>query len=376
MNFEFSLTGVPHPGEFIREELEARGWLQRDLAYILGVTEQTVNMIVSGKRGISPDMAMALGDAFDVSPAFFANLQKSYEMANAREPDPGIANRARWQTAYPVREMIRRGWLEASSQDLMEAQMMRFFEVNRVDDIPHLPHAARKTNYRKIPPMQLAWLFRVRQIAKEMVVPRYSEKSLLQAVDHLRALTVDPEETRHVPRIIAECGVRFALVETLPGAKIDGVTLWLDNQSPVIGMTIRYDRVDNFWFVLRHEIEHVLKKHGKTVGIVDVELEGARASVDADIPEEERIANAAAQNFCVPNDEMESFFVRKAPYFYERDVVGFSRRIQRHPGLVVGQIQRRTGQWNFLRRYQTKIRNYIAPNAVVDGWGEVAPMSL
>src|SRR6266700_2827083 len=105
------LTDVPHPGEFIREELEARGWSQRDLAYILGVPEQAVNMIVSGKRGISPEMAKALGKAFDVSAEYFANLQQAFEMSNARAPDPGIERRANLQSVYPVREMIKRGWL-------------------------------------------------------------------------------------------------------------------------------------------------------------------------------------------------------------------------------------------------------------------------
>ena len=57
---------TPHPGEFIKEELEARGWSQRDLAFILGAPEQNVTLILTGKRGISPDMAKALGIAFDV----------------------------------------------------------------------------------------------------------------------------------------------------------------------------------------------------------------------------------------------------------------------------------------------------------------------
>jgi HTH-type transcriptional regulator/antitoxin HigA len=78
---------IPYPGVFIREELEERGWSQRDLAFVLGTPEQAVNMILSGKRGISPDMAMALGDAFDVSHEFFANLQKVYDMSHARTPD-------------------------------------------------------------------------------------------------------------------------------------------------------------------------------------------------------------------------------------------------------------------------------------------------
>lgn len=75
---------VPHPGEFIKEELDARGWSQRDLAYILGCPEQAVNLIVAGRRGISAEMAKAMGDAFDVPGEFFANLQKMYDLSQAR----------------------------------------------------------------------------------------------------------------------------------------------------------------------------------------------------------------------------------------------------------------------------------------------------
>ena len=67
---------TPPPGHFIKGELDARGWAQSDLAYILSCPVQAVNMIVSGKPGISPEMAKALGQAFDVPAEFFANFQK------------------------------------------------------------------------------------------------------------------------------------------------------------------------------------------------------------------------------------------------------------------------------------------------------------
>ena len=221
----------------------------------------------------------------------------------------------------------------------------------------------------------MAWLFRVKQIAKEIIVPDYSEKSLHDALDKLATLMIDPEELRHIPRILQECGVRLVIVEALLGSKIDGVCFWLDKKSPVIGLSTRHDRIDNFWFVLRHEIEHVLHKHGQKEEVIDSELDG---SFDEDnmLPPEERIANKAAANFCVPMNEMDSFFTRKYPFFYEGDVVGFSGRIGRHPGLVVGQIQKRTGKWNFLRNYLVKVRHYIAPNALVDGWGRILSVSF
>ena len=58
---------VEHPGSYIKEEMEARGWIQRDLAFVLGCNEQQLNAILSGKRGISADMAKALGDALKVN---------------------------------------------------------------------------------------------------------------------------------------------------------------------------------------------------------------------------------------------------------------------------------------------------------------------
>ncbi len=372
-------TGAPNlprpPGFWIKRELDTRGWGQRDLAYILGCHEQAITLIISGKRGISPEMAKALAAAFNVSPEFFLNLQRSYDLALARDPDPGISRRARLQSSYPVREMIRRGWLTDADSANLELQMARFFDGSTAEDIPHLPFAGKKPRYDEIPPPQLAWVFRVRQIARSITVAKYSSKKLKAALPKLRQLLTNPEGIRDVPRILAECGVRFVLVETLPQGKIDGACLWLDLDAPVIGMSLRYDRIDNFWFVLRHEIEHVLQEHGQAdaIGIVD-ELDGNRSAVDgAGLPEEELIANRASAGFLAPQDELVEFIAERNPYISERDVISFAKRLDVHPGLIVGQIHSRTGRYEFLRRYLVKIRQLILPAAITDGWGHVYP---
>src|ERR1700691_5179902 len=189
---------VKHPGYYIKEEMEARGWLQRDLAFILGCSEQAISPILNEKRGISPDMAKAFGEAFNVPAEFFANLQQAYDLAQARVPEPSIAARRNMQTQYPVREMIRRGWIELSDAGMIETQLVRFFDVSGPDQIPYMVHAAKKSSYeqRDIPPAQLAWLFRVRQIAKSISVPKYSEKALQSALADLQGLLYSPEEAR------------------------------------------------------------------------------------------------------------------------------------------------------------------------------------
>ena len=86
---------VDHPGSFIEEELNARGWAQADLAYILGMDSSQLNKLIKGVTAITPDTAVALGDAFDVPAEFFMNLQKLYDLHKARKADPGAPRCAR-----------------------------------------------------------------------------------------------------------------------------------------------------------------------------------------------------------------------------------------------------------------------------------------
>lgn len=361
--------------------LEEKGWTQRLLAILLGVEETLVNKLTTDKRPVDAPMALMLGEVFSVPPERFLDLQKELDLAMARimvAPDPRRSTRARLFGDLPVAEMIKRRWLDASDiRDTarVEAALAKFFDVQTIDEIEILPHAAKKTNVSAdVTPSQLAWLYRVKQIASDMVVGRYSPTAVDHAIPKLRDLLVAAEEARKVPKILTECGIRFVIVETLSAAKIDGVCFWLNDMSPVIGMSLRFDRIDNFWFILRHEIEHVARRHGRDVAAVDAELEGERAGTSANIPEEERIANQAAADFCVPHGYMKRFIDRKAPFFAERDIIGFARTLDVHPGIVAGQLQHKTGKYDRFRDHLVKIRSIVAPSAMVDGWGDVAPI--
>ncbi len=366
---------IDHPGVFIQEELEARGWSQRDLAFVLGRPEPSINRILNGKASITPSTAKEFAEAFGVSAEFFVNLQRAYDLARADEPDPAVRHRARLLAQFPVREMIKRGWIEDVEPALLDIQMARFFEEAPLGEVPQIAHAAKKTDYAETTPIQLAWLYRVRQVARSIALGPYSQKALKAVLPQLKALMIEPDEVRHVPRLLEECGVRFVIVEALPGSKISGVTTWLSPEEPVIGMTTLYDRIDNFWFVLRHEIEHVLRRHGVDQAVIDEEDE---LDIDKKISEEETQANEASLEFCVPQSSLRSFVVRKAPYVSERDVRAFAKRMGVHPGIVVGQLQhpRNLNRWNFLARYKVKVREYLLTSALFDGWGEVAPVDL
>ena len=361
------------PGEFIRHELEARGWTQGDLAEIMGRPPQAVNEIVSGKKQITPETALGLAKAFgDEDALYWMNLENMYRLAQAKPADDTVSRRAKLYSMFPVRELTKRKWIEASDNlDVIEHRVCKFYGIKNLDEKPQFAHAAKAADDDRSRPLQLAWLYRAHNIAKAASAGTYSEAKLRAAIGKLRELLVAPEEIRQVPKILADAGVRFVIVEFLPNSKIDGAAFWI-NGAPVVAMSIRFDRLNNFWFVLRHELEHVLNNDGQ---ILDVELTESLQRKDAVSVEEVRANNAAAE-FSVPKKELDSFIVRVRPLYSEQRILLFAKRIGVHPGLVVGQLQFRDEvPYTHFHKYLVKVRDIITQTALTDGWGTV-PHSL
>lgn len=378
-----------HPGFYIKEELNYRAWSQADLAFVLEMSPQALNPILSGRQPITATLAVSLADAFGMPAEFFSNLQKQYDLSRAGPGDPGVRKRARWQSAYPIREMINRGWIEDTDASLMDMQMLRFFEADNLSDIPFVgeqaqavAHAAKKTSYSAVTAEQVAWLFRVRQIARTIDVETYSKQALNDCLSNMSGLLIAPDDAPGVAKRLATCGVRFVVVESLPGAKIDGVCTWLSDNEPVIAITNRHDRLDNFWFVLRHECEHVLRGHGREIG--SLRIDDDETLLGDDVQDEERVANEAASDFCVDRKQMKSFIDRKGKFASESDVLGFAKRLAIHPSIVIGQYQYATKKWSFLRKYLSSsvsgVRKFLiaefAGSNFLDGWGSVARVDL
>lgn len=366
------------PGQLIEALIAERGWNNRVLATVLEVDETGISKLISAKKAVTPELAISLEEVFRVPADVFLTLQRNLDLAKARimvRPNPTRALRAKIFADLPVSEMAKRGWLDVEDvRDIgaVEQAVTKFFGTQNFAELESLPHAAKKTDAESpASTAQMAWLYRVKQIAKDVLVPAYNEDRTRASLVKLKSLLSAPEEARHAPRILAECGIRFVIVEGLKSSKIDGVCLWLNEKSPVIAMTMRFDRMDNFWFVLRHELEHVLQKHGTSHPILDVDIGN-----DNSVAEEERLANAAASEFCAPQAKIDSFIARKAPLFPERDFLGLAKILGIHPGMVAGQIQFKTGRYELFRGHLAKIRDHVLPSAIVDGWGDIAPVGL
>jgi len=361
------------PGEFIKDELDARGWTQGDLAEIMGRPNRLISMIVTGKKRITPETAQGLGEAFGTGAQFWMNLQNAYLLSMLKGQENSVARKAALYSKAPIKDMIRRQWIEPSqSAAVLEKQILDFFGLPTLADEPEFCVAARKsTSYGETTPPQRAWLQRARNLAPAIHAEKHTKKRFAGAIEQLKALAANPEDVRRIPKILAEAGIRFLILEHLPKTRIDGACLWLNRQSPVIVVSLRYDRIDFFWHTLGHELGHVYQGDGLSL---DIDLVGAEISGKDERTDKEQEADRFATELLVSPDDMSDFVARVRPLYSKKRIQGFAARIGVHPGIVVGQLQHRNEvSYSHSREMLVKVRHLIVGAALTDGWGHTPP---
>jgi HTH-type transcriptional regulator / antitoxin HigA len=360
------------PGEFIRDELEARGWTQADLAAILGRPLAAINEIINGKRAITRDTAFGLGEAFGTGPEYWLNLETLYQVATGAPERPGtVSHRAKWYDRAPISYMQKRGWLPETGffGESLEPALCKFYRVGSVDEEPKLAVAARQSvSADALTPEQIAWAYRACQIAFSVPVRgEFSTSALRQVIPTLRQLARHPESAKQVGKALGEAGVRLVLVEHLPKSKIDGAALFIEGLGPIIAMSLRFDRIDYFWHTLLHEVDHLL--HGD--GGLDPDLSAGDEVPWSIEPEIEKRANAEAAAMLIPPDKLTSFIRRTAPLYFKERIVQFANLNNIHPGIVVGQLHHRGMDYKFNREFLAPINKYVIGTTITDGWGNL-----
>ncbi|HEV8070313.1 MAG TPA: HigA family addiction module antitoxin [Planctomycetaceae bacterium] len=358
------------PAGFIQKAMDAHGWTQDDLAQVMGRNRQTVMRLLNAQTSITPETAHELAQAFETSPEVWMNLQMSYELALAAKEDRDIERRAKIYQKVPVRDVIKRHWIpdERATSEL-EANVCKLLGVSSLDESPRFAMAARKsTSYDYDTPAQVAWFARASQLAYAAPATTYDPGVFGTAMAELRKLAAEPEDLRKVPKLLADFGIRLLLIERLPKSKVDGVAFWInEDESPVIALSLRYDRIDNVWHTLIHEMIHI-KYHDQTK--VDVDLSVSGSGTDAtDI---ENRANTEASEFLVPYEKLQSFVARHGRISSQVEIVRAAKVQRVHPGIFVGQMHGRGFiDFRYYRKLLVPIRSEIVGQALTDGWGNV-----
>lgn len=359
------------PGEVLENMMKDRGWTQVDLARILGKAQPSISQLITNGTSITPETAWALSEAFGNDPAFWMEVEGRYRLSKVAAPDSAVKERARLYGIAPIKSMEKRGWIRKTS-DLraLARELQRFFGTKDLESIPDVCGCTKKTaSVTPLTSEQRAWCFRVKTLACSLRARKFTEAEFEKGITELRKLAAWPQETRKVPRVLAEMGIRFIVVEPLPRTRIDGATLWVGDYSPVVAVSVRYDRIDSFWHTLGHELSHVRHHDGLQM---DTDIVGENRPSPAEMGAIERRADGEAASFILDENELKDFIVRVGPLYSRARINQFANRIRIHPGIIVGQLQYR-GELSYaqLRDTLVKVREAVTSESLTDGWGHM-----
>lgn len=185
------------------------------------------------------------------------------------------------------------------------------------------------------------WLARVSEAASFIEAWRsppsfkFIDKKFL---DNFARLSVEPENIKLVAEHLANYGIIVVHERSISGMKVDGASFLLNSGRPVIALSLRYSRLDIYWFVLMHELAHISAHYSKLTEPIldDVDNESAD---DIEIE-----ANTIAGNSLIPRNVWRSANVRYNSS--EAEIFELANRAQTHPAIVAGRLQRESGKHN------------------------------
>lgn len=351
---------VSSPGQILSMELEARGWTQSDLAAIMDRPAQALSEIINAKKQVTPETALELAEALGTSAELWLNLESNYRLHQARKHGSNqgvISRRSRLNELAPVRELLNRGWIAPAdnSIDALEAAVCGFLRIGSPLEAPQV--AANFRNSQAFTPEQaskVSWLMRVQQLAERAPDMKPDIAGLAGNLSELLLLSTRPEDTLLVPALLQKYGVFLTVVPHLPRTYVDGAAFHL-SEKPVIALSLRYRRIDNYWFTLLHELAHLILKHE------DVYFDSLYGSEGCEQPShpQETEANAWASDILIAPEPYEKFI--RESRFTGPAIRVFAMSIGRHPGIVVGRLQN-DGHIGY-NQHRAMLQNVPAPSA-------------
>ena len=339
--------GYPSPVEAIEFCMDQRGLKPRDLVPFIG-SRAKVSEVLSGKRQITMPMARALYENLDI-PA-----ESLLGRPSEQGDDPW--SQVEW-TRFPLASMAKAGWIpdvpnpKEQAEELVGALIEQAGGRDVAASVMFRKNDHLRANPRTDPYALRAWCWRVLAVANQEPPPAAYKKGtvtpeFLIEVAHLSCSDSGP---RAAAGFLAHHGIALVTERHLPRTYLDGAALRLDSGRPVIGLTLRYDRIDNFWFCLLHELAHVGRHLDRSRGsafVDDLMLRSVAGHKD-DIREQE--ADDWASNALVPDEAWNSSEARTLPN--PMNVMALATALRVHPAIIAGRVRYERRNYRLLSQF-------------------------
>ncbi len=324
----------PDPIDAILFRMQEKGLKQADLVPYFG-TRSRVSEVLSRKRPLTVTMIRALSIGLGISTETLIGLAVSDKSQSKEDVD--------W-SRFPIKEMVTRGWVQKiiGGAKTSSENVVQEFISNVGWPIGEAAFKRTLSGEAYSPTTKYAlyaWLARVIQRAREkkLTLIQYQENTLSSSfLREVAQLSWSEQGPKLAIEFLEKRGIALVIEPHLKGTMLDGAALKDIDGTPIIGLTLRHDRLDNFWFTLLHELAHLWKHVGKDEIFLD----------DLDASSEDRReaeANRIAREAFIPRISWKRSEANLSPS--RENIDALSRELKIHPAIIAGRIRRETGSY-------------------------------
>ncbi len=353
----------PDPVDAIKFRMEQLRLVQKDMVPYIG-TKSKVSEVLNGKRPLTLAMMRSLNKSLGISAEVLL-----------KEPGGDFSDQIQdmeW-SKFPLMEMAKRNWI-SMLDDIKEKaeELLRGF-IEQAGGLETVPKACFRQGKRgrynpKMDSFAItAWCIRVQSLAqnnplKTKYIKGSIKLSTLQEVVRLSYFDNGPLLAKEY---LEKHGIHLIVVPHLPKTYLDGAAILLPDASPVIGLTLRYDRIDNFWFCLLHELAHISKHLSASDRFIidDLDLIGKKVETE-DIIEKE--ADKMTRDGLIPKRVWDRKPISgKAS---TEEVYALAEKLKIHPAIIAGRIRFEQNNYKLLSRLvgNKQIRKHFADSFIVE----------
>ncbi len=351
-----------HVGEYLKDELRARGMKQSALSSLTGIPAPILNDIIKGKRDITAEQSVLIGKALDIDDGFFYNLQQQYDLDNARLSQRVAEQSAAMCIWSVLKEFISIpffksvGVLTADIKKNIE-NIFEIFEVSSLDAF--LEKRELATLYKKSEKLTTdeidlySWKYYCLYISKRQnLTNRFDKKQIDTMCGELNtAFTHNNNLVTEVTTICNKYGVKFFVIEKKGQVPVDGMS-FKNSENPTIVLTMRRKSVDNFAFSVMHELGHIV------LHIEDTDRQFIQLGNLNEENTYEQEADRFAQNYLIPAHLWKGFKEKTfnvVPHRIKPYIEEFSETYGINPAIVMGRYQHDTNQYAIRNKFSNGI---------------------
>jgi len=273
-HFDFSTTTpfkAIHVGEYIKDELNARGMQQKELAKLTGIQAPILNDIIKGKRDLTAEHSVLIGNALGINDDFYYDLQKQYDMDKARLSER-VAQQAAAITIWNVlKQYISEKFFKKMgviSSDVKKDvdTIFEIFGVKNLDEFLVVKEQEAQIAYCKKSEKLItnevdffSWkYFCIYESKKKCIDSVFEKRNIENLCKLLNDIFADNKDVlRRTEEACEMYGIKFLAIKKEGQVPVDGMSFW-QGTNPSVVLTLRKSTIDNFAFAIMHELGHIL----------------------------------------------------------------------------------------------------------------------